>query len=84
MEQDDPAAYARAKLDANGIIAKVLDTLNREPRVRRPTRVPSSPKRPFENGTPIRALLATPGEPIVAGLDQREASATRMRLPLGR
>ena len=60
-EQDDPAAmYARAKLDANGIVAKVFETLNREPRVRRSVRFPFSPTRTFESRTPIRVLLAKP------------------------
>jgi len=36
LEQDDPTAmYAKAKLDANGIVAKVFEALNREPRVGR-------------------------------------------------
>ena len=60
-EQDDPAVmYARAKLDANGIVAKVFDTLNREPRAAWRARFPFAPSRTSESRNPIRVLLAKP------------------------
>ncbi len=62
LEQDDPAAmYAKAKLDANGIVAKVFEALNREPRAGRsgPVRFPFS-RRATGNPAPLRVLLAKP------------------------
>ncbi len=64
LEQDDPAAmYAKAKLDANGVVSKVFEALNREPchpRRISPARFPFSPRRAWENRTPLRILLAKP------------------------
>ena len=60
MEQGDPSAmYAKAKLDANGIVAKVFEAVNRERRVGRsgPTRFPFSRS---GNRAPLRVLLAKP------------------------
>ena len=62
MEQDDPdAMYERAKLDASGIVAKVFETLNREPRAGRfgPIRFPFS-HRSLGGRVPLRVLLAKP------------------------
>src|SRR5271166_1166613 len=62
LEQDDPVAmYAKAKLNANGIVAKAFEALNREPsRVRRVTRFPFSPRRTSEARSHLRVLLAKP------------------------
>jgi 1-deoxy-D-xylulose-5-phosphate synthase len=62
-EQDDASSmYARAKLDSRGIVAKVFETLNRQPRVRRhaSARFPFSPTRTSESRPPIRVPLAKP------------------------
>jgi 1-deoxy-D-xylulose-5-phosphate synthase len=60
-DHDDPAVmYARAGLDADGIVAKVLETLNREPSVHRQARYPFSPTRTSQSRTPLRVLLAKP------------------------
>lgn len=76
------AGELRAETAGTGIVAKVLDTLNREHRRPRHAYVPFSPNRLFENRTPIRALPAKARETRVAGLDQGDADATRMRLPV--
>ena len=85
-EQDDPAAmYARAKLDANGIVAKVFETLNREPRVRRSVRFPFSPTRTFESRTPIRVLLAKPRgfcAGVVRAIDMVERALQKHESPV--
>jgi 1-deoxy-D-xylulose-5-phosphate synthase len=63
LEHDEPAAmYAKAKLDAAGIVAKVFEALNREPRSRlfRPARFPFSTGRASEKRTPLRIHLAKP------------------------
>jgi len=64
LAQDDPAAmYAKAKLDANAIVAKAFEALNREPnRARRfsPARFPFSPRRASEARGHLRVLLAKP------------------------
>jgi 1-deoxy-D-xylulose-5-phosphate synthase len=62
-EQDDPGAmYARAKLDSTGIVAKVIEALNREPSGRRFARsgFPFSPGRMSDRRMPLRVLLAKP------------------------
>ncbi|HZZ60852.1 MAG TPA: 1-deoxy-D-xylulose-5-phosphate synthase [Roseiarcus sp.] len=87
MEQDDPAAmYARAKLDANGIVAKVFEALNREQRVGRfgPSRFPFS-RRASGNRAPLRVLLAKPRgfcAGVVRAIDIVERSLEKYDAPV--
>jgi 1-deoxy-D-xylulose-5-phosphate synthase len=87
MEHDDPAAmYARAKLDANGIVAKVFEALNREPQVGRfgPARFPFS-RRASGNRAPLRVLLAKPRgfcAGVVRAIDIVERSLEKYDAPV--
>ena len=87
MEQDNPAAmYAKAKLDANGIVAKVFDALNREARAGRfgPARFPFS-RRPSGNRAPLRVLLAKPRgfcAGVVRAIDIVERSLEKYDAPI--
>jgi 1-deoxy-D-xylulose-5-phosphate synthase len=87
MEHDDPAAmYARAKLDANGIVAKVFEALNREPQVGRfgPARFPFS-RRTSGNRAPLRVLLAKPRgfcAGVVRAIDIVERSLEKYDAPV--
>ncbi len=87
LEQDDPAAmYAKAKLDANGIVAKVFEALNREPRVGRfgPARFPFS-RRASGNRAPLRVLLAKPRgfcAGVVRAIDIVERSLEKYDAPV--
>jgi 1-deoxy-D-xylulose-5-phosphate synthase len=87
MEQDDPAAmYAKAKLDASGVVAKVFEALNREPRVRRSgsSRFPFSP-RAVGNRAPLRVLLARPRgfcAGVVRAIDIVERSLEKYDAPV--
>ncbi len=87
QEQDDPAAmYARAKLDANGVVAKVFEALNREPRVGRsgPARFPFS-RRASGNRAPLRVLLAKPRgfcAGVVRAIDIVERSLEKYDAPV--
>jgi len=64
LGHDDPdAMYAKAKLDANGIVAKTFDALNREQKPARrvsPALFPFSPRRASEARSHLRVLLAKP------------------------
>ena len=87
MEQDDPAAmYSKAKLDANGIVAKVFEALNREPRAGRsgPVRFPFSRKQ-SGNRAPLRVLLAKPRgfcAGVVRAIDIVERSLEKYDAPV--
>ncbi len=87
LEQDDPAAmYAKAKLDANGIVAKVFEALNREPRVGRfgTARFPFS-RRLSGNRAPLRVLLAKPRgfcAGVVRAIDIVERSLEKYDAPV--
>ena len=88
LEQDNPdAMYAKAKLDANGIVAKVFEALNREPQVRRfnPSRFPFSPRRASENRTPLQIILAKPRgfcAGVVRAIDIVERSLEKYDAPV--
>ncbi len=88
LEQGNPEAmYANARLDANGIVAKVFEALNREPQVRRfnPARFPFSPRRAVENRTPLRIVLAKPRgfcAGVVRAIDIVERSLEKYDAPV--
>jgi 1-deoxy-D-xylulose-5-phosphate synthase len=87
LEQDDPTAmYAKAKLDANGIVAKVFEALNREPRVGRfgTARFPFS-RRLSGYRAPLRVLLAKPRgfcAGVVRAIDIVERSLEKYDAPV--
>ena len=87
MEQGDPAAmYAKAKLDASGVVAKVFEALNREPRAGRlgPARFPFS-RRTSGNRPPLRVLLAKPRgfcAGVVRAIDIVERSLEKYDAPV--
>ena len=87
LEQDDPAAmYAKARLDASGVVAKVFEALNREPRAGRfgPVRFPFS-RRASGSRTPLRVLLAKPRgfcAGVVRAIDIVERSLEKYDAPV--
>ena len=89
MEQDDQAAmYARAKLDAAGVVAKALEALNAKPRVRRvatPGRFPFASPRAARDEAPLRIVLAKPRgfcAGVVRAIEIVERSLDKYEVPV--